>query len=174
LIQGPPDFGLTEQGALDLEGLLQPAIVEQQNWLKNYGCPAPRTALKPGSFHVVEETQHQDFPAWLVEGVLLSNSDVGAGNHYSNGYLLYRVYELMFERFGNIHLPALCTLPPVWPLASYHRLELDYLGLFVRVGLRNQWALLYSCGARWAGRDYFPTLREDALNALRQARIVSG
>jgi hypothetical protein len=51
---------------------------------------------------------------------------------------------------------------------------LDYLGLFVRVGKRDQWALFYSCGARWGGRDYFPVLREDSLNALRQARIVSG
>jgi hypothetical protein len=174
LFQGPAGYGLTEQGALDLEALLQPVVVDQQNWLKNYGCPAPRTALKPGSFHVVEETQHQDFAAWLVEGVILSNSDVGAGNRSTDHYLPYRIYELMFARFGNIHLPSLCTLPPVWPLASYHSLELDTLGLFVRVGLRDQWALLYCCGARWGGREYFPLICDDALTALRQVRIVSG
>jgi len=174
LIQGPPGFGCTDQGIPDLEALLQPVVAAQRSWLKNYGCPTPRTALKPDSFHVIEETQHQDFPAWFVEGVILSNSDVGAGNRTSNAYLLYRVYELMFARFGNVHLPPLCTLPPVWPLASYHSLELDTLGLLVRVGLRDQWALLYTCGARWGGRDYFPAIRQDALKALRQVRIVSG
>jgi hypothetical protein len=174
LIQGPPHFGMNGQGALDLEGLLQPVVIDQRNWLKNYGCPTPRTALKPGSFHVVEETQHQDFPAWLVEGVILSNSDVGAGNHSIQRYYFYRLNELMFAHFGDVHLPPLCTLPPVWPLTSYHKLELDYLGLFVRVGSRDQWALLYSCGARWGGRAYFPIIREDALDALKQARIVSG
>jgi hypothetical protein len=173
LLHGPPDYGQAADGAPDLKALLQIAAADQVAWLKNYNCPEPRVAVKPGSLRIDENTTHQDYPAWLVSGNLLSNSDVGAGNRTMEAYFRYRAYEALFERFNKIKLPPLCTLPPVWPLGSYHALELDWSGLCVKVGGRGHWALLYCCAARWAGRENMPALGEAALTALRQARIVS-
>jgi len=174
LIQILDGFGWSAENGMEIEPLLQAALVDQRAWLSNYGCREPQISIQPGSFRVIEETTHQDYPAWLVQGTLQSQSDVGAGNRYGNGYFYYRTYELMFARFGGIRLPPLSTLPPVWPLASYHPLELECLGLFVRIGSHNHWALLYYCGARWAGRDYFAILRNEALSSLKQVRIISG
>lgn len=173
LFQAPTEFETNPVGEICFENLLRLPIVSQCAWLRNYGCSNPRAVLKPGSFQLLEEARYQDYPSWLVQGAIETCSDVGAGNRYPNGYTMYRAYELMFARFGAVHLPALCTLPPIWPLASYHPLDLDYLGLLVRIGQRSHWAFLFCCGARWAGREYLPFLRDDALDALRQVRIVS-
>ncbi len=173
LVHSPTSDGLVVQGEPSTNLLTQTVVSDQITWLKNYGCPEPQVTLIPDSFHVMEEIRHQDHSAWLVEGVILSNSDIGAGNRSSASYIAYRRYRLMFQRIGGVHLPALCTLPPIWPLASYHQLALDFMGLFVQIGHRGHWALLYCCGARWAGRDYFPELRQAALEALQNVRIVS-
>jgi hypothetical protein len=174
LFHSQPDYGLAPDGSPDLETLMQVVVVDQIAWLKNYNCPEPRLALKPDSFRIVETTIHQDYPAWLLSGSVLSNSDIGAGNRTMEACIHYRTYELMFARFNSIHLPSLCTLPPVWPLSSYHDLELDYLGLLVKIGAHDHWALLFCCASRWAGRENFPALEAPVLNALRQVRIVSG
>ena len=174
LIQTPAGFGWSADTGLEVERLLEAAVVDQRTWLTNYGCREPRVSIQPGSFRVLEETTHQDYSAWLVQGTLQSQSDVGAGNRYGDGYFYYRTYELMFARFSGMRLPPLSTLPPVWPLASYHALELDCLWLFVRVGSYDRWARLYACGARWAGRDYFAILRDEALSTIKQTRIISG
>ena len=65
------------------------------------------------------------------------------------------------------------TVPPIWPLASYHALDLDFYGILVRVGDQGHWCLLYSCGARWGEREYFFEIEDEALQSLWQARIVS-
>lgn len=173
LVHSPTRAGLVPESDPASNLLIQTVVADQTTWLKNYGCPEPEVSLNPDSFRVLENDLHQEHPAWLIEGTICSNSDIGAANRYSGCQVVYRTYELMFQRFGGVHLPALCTLPPIWPLASYHRLELDFLGLFIQIGKRGHWALLYCCGTRWAGRDYFPELRPAALEALHQVRIVS-
>lgn len=167
--QAPPT-GQGSPPAADL--VFQPLMLEQLAWLRNYGCPNPQASLTQ-AHPSVSETTHQDYPAWIFEGTMITQSDVGAHNRSTNNYLNYRTYELLFARFGGVHLPHLCTLPPIWPLASYHTMELDCLVLLIPIPGHPRWALLYCCAARWAGRAYFPQLRDEALSALQNVRIVS-
>lgn len=173
LFQAPGDYGWQANGEPELTALMQPVLVNQRAWLHHYGCPEPQASLKQGSFHLVDKCTHQDFPAFLFEGIIVTQSDIGAGNRYSNGYLLYRVYELMFQRFGGVKLPPLCTLPPVWPIPSYHPLELEAAGLLLRLDSRSQWILFYFCAAARDGIQAAAQIKTDALAALRNARLVS-
>jgi hypothetical protein len=173
LIRGTDKWCLTLSDQPDLEKFMQVVTTDQLAWLKIYGCPDPGVMIKPDSFQVIAESKHQDFDAWEVRYVISSKSDVGAGNRYLNRYISYRTFEYMFQWFGGVHLPTLCTLPPIWPLASYHALELDFYGILVRVGDQGHWCLLYSCGARWGEREYFFEIEDEALQSLWQARIVS-
>ncbi len=172
LLHGPPSYGLTVAGDLDIETILQVLWSISPPGCRAMAAPEPHVALKPGSFQVIEATSHQEHPAWLVKSVIDSCSDIGAANRSSEAYVRYRTYELMFARFAHLHLPPLCTLPPIWPLASYHELELDCLGLIVQVGSHDHWALLFCFAARWAGCENLSTLHAPALETLHQVRIA--
>ena len=173
LLQTPRDYGRQSGGEPDAVALMQPALAVQRAWLHVYGCPDPQAELKPDSFHLLEKCTHQDYPAYYYQGDILTQCDIGAGNRYQNGYFLYRTYELMFQRFGGIHLPSLCTLPPVWPLPGYHPLELEATGLMIPLEGRGQWVIFYFLGTSWGGNRDFATVKANALAAMSLARIIS-
>lgn len=149
------------------------AIADQNNWLKLYGDPNPKTNIDNWTFSLAGEIKIGQYLGKLYEGGCNTHSDVGAGCNKLKTRIACSVLAMLFN-FSNKNLELKgSALKPKIKTNSYEPLKLHgYIAIFNISKSIN--VVLYGNGVIVQDKniDTFLTLKNSILEMMKHCDIV--
>jgi hypothetical protein len=161
-----------------LQDHLSLAVVDQRDWLHDYGDPAPVAEFHPSGFQAAGDISISGYSGKLYVGGGVTHSDIGPGNHHIRAHTFAHLVADLF----NLSNPTLQVkgenFIPTEPVVDPYETVYVKCCIAILEIEKNLKAVLYGSGTiqidETTGKeiDTFETLKGELLAIVRGMRIV--